>query len=283
MSSQPLPELQLFFSFQVSFAFFLCFAFSHFLSFWMFLTCLPFLSHFYSYSLWPRCVSAVPSHSVFFPFSPLPHAALRDFGKPMSYQEWSFGLCWLWLCCHQCEEVPVETSGAKFFCRSAPVFVQLSWGWNSSGGRLVLFMKNILASFDKYGFKIWSILSAKTLSLSNEKPKRLPVLPMCHLLSGLAVNPGLRSWWWWLTCCFCWVSILRDSIRCSTQDQLLTVNHLLFRSFLGFSRSFSWRRNTQDSRRSCRTWFWRDRQKATLNFCANAFNKHYQSSRWLQP
>lgn len=176
----------------------------------------------------------------FFPFSPLPHAALGAFGKPTSYQEWSFGLCWLWLC----GEVPVETNGAKFFSRSAPVFVQLRWGWSSSGGPLVLFMKNILTSFDKYGFKIWTILSAKRLTsfIKWEAQKTF-----CLANVPFTLWPCCKSR---LTLMVVMINLLfllsfhseRLFIHCLGQDQLLTLNRLLFYSFLGFSRSFSWGR-----------------------------------------
>lgn len=305
MSSQPLTELQLFCLVQVPFTFFLSvpllfpdllfLSFSHSL---FFIPSSPFLFLF----LLVKCLSAVPSHTVFshFLLCPMLHWGALENHSP--YWEWSFALCWLWLCCHRCGEVLVETSGVVE-PNSSPDGAQRWYSCAEEGAvgvqRIpafpklvyspVLFVQDIMTSFDKYRFKIRSILSAKRLTWFLKEAQKtfcLACTPftvwarcqsrLCIALMVVIIN------------LFCLLSFPSEKlfIHCSGQDQVLPVQQLLFYSFLSFSRSFTRVRSPQASSSTCRTWLGEERQKAAaepVSCCENGFNTHYRSSWWLQP
>lgn len=155
MSSQPLPELQLFFLFQIPFTFlfslsllypnllFLIFSHSVFFS--------PSSSlSFFFLSIVASVLLICSSHTVFFHFLLFPMLHWEASENPSPSQQWPLGLCWLWLSCQQCSEVLIEASGVvkPNFSRWSTVPVQLSWGgWSGCAEKLGFSKACALPSF----------------------------------------------------------------------------------------------------------------------------------------
>lgn len=121
----------------------------------------------------------------------------------------------------------------------------------------VLFMQNILTSLDKYGFKMWSILSVKRLTwfFKGEAQKTfclacVPFTPWARCKSRLCTSLMVVM----INLVFL-LSFHSEKlfIHRSGQDQLVTVKQLSFYSFLSFFRSFARVRDHQASSPTCGT------------------------------